>query len=151
MDVKVYLKQVRLYDTQINNKLEELAHMEDLATRITSFVKSDVVGGSHNQDKIGTAVAKIVDLQDEINQAIDAYVDLKQKISASLEGLKDAEELRVLHLRYFGKHDPENHRTNYLTWEEIAEEMHMTERNVRYVHGRALQSLRKVIGEEKRC
>ena len=149
MDVKAYLKKVELYDTQINNKLEELAHMEDLATRISSFVKPDVVGGSSEQDKIGTAVAKIVDLQNEVNEAIDAYIDVKRKISAALGHIKDADQLRVLHLRYFGQHDQETHRTHYLTWDEIAEEMHMTNRNVCYVHGRALQALKKVLGEGK--
>ena len=138
MDAKAYLKQVKLYDTHIDNKLEELKRLKDMVLRITSTMKDDVVSSSGSQDKFGETMAKIVDLQDEINHAVDSYVDLKREINKVLDQVTDADELAVLCKRYL----------QYKTWERIADEMCMTYRNVCYKHGRALQTVNKLIGYE---
>lgn len=136
-DAKEYLNQVRLCDTKINNKLEELSRLRDMVTKITATLKADVVGGGGSQDKLGDAVARIVDLQREINAAVDDYVDRSRAIAAIIDKISDAEQLQVLHKRYF----------EYKKWEEIACEMHMTYRNVCYIHGRALQSVAALLKE----
>lgn len=130
-DAKSYLQQVELIDTHINNNLDELDRLRAMTTKVTTTLKQDVVSGSGNQDKLGDAVARIVDLENEINQAIDAYVDRKKSISAILEQMNDSDQIKVLHKRYF----------EYKQWEQIACEMCMTYRNVCYIHGRALQTV----------
>ena len=140
MDAKAYLKQIKLYDTHIDNKLEELKRLKDMVLRITSTMKDEVVSSSGNQDKFGDTMAKIVDLQDEINKTVDEYIDLKAGISAVVDLVTDADELAVLCKRYM----------QYKTWEQIADEMHMTYRNVCYIHGRALQTVNRLIGYEGR-
>ena len=137
-DAKSYLLQAKLYDTHINNKLEELARLKDLSLRVTSSLKPDVVSTSGNHDKIGDAVAKIVDLETEINQAIDAYVDKKREISRLIEQVQDPDQLTVLHKRYI----------QYEHWEQIACEMGFTYRNICYIHGRALQAVTKLMKGE---
>jgi DNA-directed RNA polymerase specialized sigma subunit len=134
-DAKAYLQQVKLYDTHINNKLEELSRLRAMVTKITTTLKADVVGGGGNQDKVGDAVARIVDLQCEINEAVDDYVDRSREIAATIDQIADADQLAVLHKRYF----------EYKKWEEIACEMFMTYRNVCYIHGRALQSVSAIL------
>lgn len=134
-DAKEYLNQVRLLDTRINNKLEELSRLRAMVTKITTTLKADVVGGGGNQDKVGDAVARIVDLQREINEAVDDYVDRSREIAATIDQIADADQLAVLHKRYF----------EYKKWEEIACEMFMTYRNVCYIHGRALQSVSAIL------
>ncbi len=134
-DAKEYLNQVRLLDTRINNKLEELSRLRAMVTKITTTLKADVVGGGGNQDKVGDAVARIVDLQCEINEAVDDYVDRSREIAATIDQIADADQLAVLHKRYF----------EYKKWEEIACEMFMTYRNVCYIHGRALQSVSAIL------
>ena len=133
IDAKAYLQQVKVYDTHIDNKLEELARLKTLATQITSTIKPVVAFGGGNQDKLGTIVAKIVDLENEIDEAVDAYVDKRREASRLLEKLEDADQVAVLHKLYF----------EFKTWPEIALEMHMTKRNAQYIHGRALQHVRK--------
>ena len=132
-DAKTYLSQVELYDTHINNKLEELARLKELLRHITSSIKDVPVSGGGNQDKLGSAIAKIIDLENEINDAVDAYVDKRREVSKLLDRLEDADQVAVLHKLYF----------EFKTWPEIALEMHMTERNAQYIHGRALQHVRK--------
>lgn len=130
-DAKAYLKKVKLYDTHINNKLKELDRLKDMITKITSTLKDDVVGGSRPQDKIGDAVSRIVDLQCEINMEIDHYVDLKQEVRTLVAEIGDSDQLDVIYKRYF----------LYETFEQIACEMHMTFRNVCYIHGKALETV----------
>lgn len=139
MGVKEYLEQVKLFDAHINNKLDELERLKALVTKVTSTWKGDVVSGGGNQDKLGDAVARIVDLQNEVNQAIDDYIDKKKEIGAILDQVKDPDQLRVLYKRYF----------DGLTWEQIACDMHMTYRNVYYIHGRALQTVGRLLGDGK--
>lgn len=132
---KELLQQVKLCDTHINNNLEELSRLKDMVTHITATWKGDVVSGGGNQDKLGDAIAKIIDLEAEIKQAVDEYVDKKKQVGAIIEKIQDPDQLQVLHKRYF----------EYMAWEEIACDMHMTYRNVCYIHGRALQAVSELL------
>lgn len=134
-DVKRYLQQIRLYDSHINTKLEELQHLKEMVTRITPTLKDDVVSGGNSQDKLADAVVKIVDLEAEIDREIDSYVNAKQEISSVLDGIVDPDQLQVLHKRY----------VQYKTFEQIACDMNMTYRNVCYIHGKALLTVREIM------
>jgi DNA-directed RNA polymerase specialized sigma subunit len=132
---KKYLQQIRLYDSHINTKLKDLHQLKEMVTKITQTLKDDVVSGGGNQDKLGDAIAKIVDLKAEIDRDIDHYVAAKQEISATLDKLTDPDQLQVLHMRY----------VQNKTWEQIACDMHMTYRNVCYIHGKGLQSVNQIL------
>lgn len=134
-DVKRYLQQIRLYDSHINTKLDELQHLKEMVTRITPTLKDDVVSGGSSQDKLADAVVKIVDLEAEIDREIDSYVNAKQEISSVLDGIVDPDQLQVLHKRY----------VQYKTFEQIACDMNMTYRNVCYIHGKALLAVREIM------
>ena len=133
---KAYLQQVRLYDAHINNKLDELSQLKDMVYHITPILREDRVSGGGGQDRLGNTVAKIVDLEAEINRAVDAFIDKKREVSKTIEQIQNPDQVQVLHKRYF----------EYMTWEQIACDMHMTYRNVCYIHGRALQAVAEVIG-----
>lgn len=134
-DAKAYLRKIELLDAHINNKLNDLHTLRSLVTKITATISPVCVSGSGNQDKIGDAVAKIVDLQEDINRKIDQYVDLKREISAVLEQVQDPDQVKVLHKRYF----------EYSPWEKIACEMNYSFRNVCYIHGKALQAVEAIL------
>lgn len=135
MEAKQYLRKVKLCDTHINNKLRELEDLKAMVTKITATWKDDVVsGGGRSQDKLGDAVSRIIDLQKEINQEIDNYVDLKRDIKGIIDQIKNADQVNVLYKRYF----------LYETFEKIACDMHMTYRNVCYIHGKALEAVKEL-------
>ena len=100
-DAKAYLMQVELYDTHINNKLEELARLKELLRHITSSIKDVPVHGGGNQDKLGSAVSKIVDLENEINEKIDDLIWLKERLMNCINRLSKPEYITVLERRYF--------------------------------------------------
>lgn len=138
-DAKAYLRKIELLDAHINNKLNDLATLRTMVTKITATISPVAVSGSGSQDKLGDAVAKIVDLQTDINDQIDKYVELKREISAILEKMDDPDQVKVLHKRYF----------EYKPWERIACEMNYSFRNVCYIHGKALQSVEAILEDRK--
>ena len=139
-DVKIFLRQVKLYDTLTNNKLEELQALEDKVTKITASLGGEVVSGSRSQDKLGDAVARIVDLEREIKEDLDIYKLAKKQIIDVVDKLTDPEQVDVLYKLYFFDK----------SWGDIAEEMHMSERNAQYIHGRALQSVLAIMTGERK-
>lgn len=134
-EAQIYLKQIKLYDTHIDNKVQELDRLKGMATKVTTSLSLAPGHGSGNQDKLGDAVAKIIDLQAEVNQAIDAYVDKKREVCSVIEKIQDPDQVAVLHKRYI----------QYKHWEQIACEMNYTYRNVCYIHGRALQAVEELL------
>lgn len=136
-DAKEYLRQIRMYDTRINCAQEELDNLRSMTTKITATWKDDVVSGTGNQDKLGDAVAKIIDLQNGINSDIDKYIGTKAEVWALIKRIKDPDQFKVLYMRYF----------KYKHWEQIACDMNMTYRNVCYIHGRALQAVAELLKE----
>ena len=135
IDAKAYLKKIELLDAHINNKLNDLHSLKTMVTKITATISPVAVSGTGSQDKLGDAVAKIVDLQEEINQKIDRFVDMKREISMVLEKVQDPDQVKVLHKRYF----------EYKPWERIACEMNYSFRNVCYIHGKGLQAVQEIL------
>lgn len=139
-EAKEYLLQVKLCDVHINDRLEELAKLKALATKITSTWSSEPGGGSGNQDKLGDAVAKIIDLQREINEAIDDFADKKNEVRELLEQIQNPILLELLFKVYF----------QYQTLEQAACEMGYSYKQTTRLHGNALLVVRKLL-ENKRC
>lgn len=138
---KEYLCQIIRYDTQVNNKLAEVGRLSDLLTRVTPVLKED--GASHgggSQDKIATALAKVIDLKEEINQDIDHLVGLKKAAYDLLNRVENPQYVDVLHRRYF----------LHQSFEKIAVDLGYTYRNICYIHGKALVAFGEVLEAERK-
>ena len=133
-----YLLQVKLYDAHINNKLEELARLKALATKITSAWRQEAVSGGGSGDRLGDTVVRIADMQNEINTAINAYIDKKKEVKRIIEQVRNPDQLSVL-LKCYILHE---------TLEQVACDMGYSYRNVCYIHGRALQAVAEIIAKE---
>lgn len=139
---KEYLCQIIRYDTQINNKLAEVGRLSDLLTMVTPVLKED--GASHgggSQDKIATALAKVIDLKEEINQDIDHLIDLKKAAYDLLNRVENPQYVDVLHRRYF----------LHQSFEKIAVDLGYTYRNICYIHGKALVAFGEVLEAERKA
>lgn len=131
MKPKEWLDQIRRTDRRIQNKLEEITSLKEMLTSITATLSVEPVSHSGNDDKMGSAVAKIVDLENEIHVDLERFIDLKREVFETINGL-EPEEFDVLYLRYF----------KYMKWEEIADDMHYTCRHITRIHGEALENLK---------
>ena len=131
MTVKEYLGQAYRLDQRINSKLEQVASLNDLATKCTSTLTGMPRNPGHSISCMSDAVSKIVDLQAEINRDIDALVDLKRDIVALIKSVDNPEDQTLLELRYLC----------FKTWEQIAVDMSYNVRHVYRLHDEAVNSL----------
>lgn len=138
MTTKQYLNQIARINRMINNKLAEIYQLKTMVCSISVSANEDKVQSSSDKDKLGSSVAKIVDLENEINNAIDVYVNKKERIVSQIDSIKDIMEYQVLFSRYI----------EYKTFEQIAEDNEYSVRQILRIHGNALVEFEKKFGQE---
>lgn len=138
MTTKQYLNQIDRINRTINNKLAEIYQLKTMVCSISVSADEDKVQTSSDKDKLGNAVAKIVDLEMEINKTIDMYVGKRERIISQIDAITDIMEYQVLFSRYIeGK-----------TFEQIAEDNEYSVRQILRIHGNALVEFEKKFGQE---
>lgn len=106
-----WLDQVKKLDELINAKLAERTQLMDMATKITQEMTGMPHGGGVS-DKVGNVAAKLADLAKETDDLVDRYVDHRNLVIEILEKLPPM-EYGALH----------RHFIQYMTWEQVAEDM----------------------------
>ncbi|MGI6497266.1 MAG: DUF1492 domain-containing protein [Oscillospiraceae bacterium] len=128
MTAKEYLGQAYRLDQRINSKLEQVASLNELATKCTWALTGMPRSPSRRTSTMAEVVAKIVDLQTEINHDIDRLIDLKREMVKLIKSVDNTECQTLLELRYLC----------FKTWEQIAVDMGYTIDNVYRIHRKAL-------------
>jgi chromosome segregation ATPase len=100
MTAKEYLGQAYRLDQRINSKLEQVASLNELATKATSTLTGMPKNPNRATTKMADAVTKIVDLQAEINDDIDRLIDLKREIVTIIKTVNNTEYQTLLEKRY---------------------------------------------------
>ena len=111
MTAEQWLEQIKWLDERIDAKLAEREQLMALATKVTPSLDGMPHGGGVT-DKVGNVAVKLAALAEETNALVDRYVDERQKVIQALEQLP-TNEYAVLHKHY----------VQFMTWEDIAEEM----------------------------
>ena len=138
MTVKEYLSQAKFLDQRINSKIQQVAALNDLATKATSTLTGMPRNPNHATSTMEEAITKIIDLQAEINRDIDTLVDLKRDLSATIKAVGNTEYQTVLEKRYLC----------FQSWEQIAVEMGYDLRWLYRIHGKALDEVKAILGIE---
>lgn len=138
MKAKDYLKQIEKLDTLIQNKLAEKARWKDIALGITTNTEGERVQSSGSQQKMADAINRCIDIEREIDSFVDSMVDLKKEIIQTIEELNPT-EYDVLHKRYIQN----------MTFDEIAETKRKSKSWATTVHGRALQSVQRILDDRE--
>lgn len=131
MTAKEYLSQAFRLDQRINSKLEQIASLNELATKCTSTLTGMPRNPNCGTSAAADAIGKIIDLQAEINSDIDRLVDLKQELVKAIKAVDNTEHQILLELRYLC----------FKTWEQIAVEMNYRVRNIHKLHSEALKNI----------
>lgn len=132
MTVKEYLTKAYRLDQRINSKIEQVASLNDLATKATNTISDMPKNSSHSTSTMADIIVKIVDLQAEINNDIDCLIELKRDIVKAIKVLDNIEHQTLLELRYLC----------FKTWEQIAVDMGYNLRHVYRIHDAAVSSLK---------
>lgn len=114
MNVCERLEQVKKLDQLIDAKIAERDRLIALATNISPSPMDGMPFSNTGtvSQKIENAVINLIMLEQELEKIIDKYVDTKREIVRMLEKLP-ALEYGVLHRYYI----------QYMTWQEVAEDM----------------------------
>ena len=128
MTAKEYLSQAYRLDQRIDSKIEQVASLNDLATKCTSTITGMPHNPSGSTSTMADTVCKIIDLQAEINRDIDALVDLKREIIGVIKAVDNPEYQTLLEKRYLC----------FLHWEQIAVDMNYGIDNIFKLHKKAL-------------
>ena len=131
MTAKEYLGQAYRLDQRINSKLEQVASLNELATKATSTLTGMPKNPNRATSKMADAVAKIVDLQAEINNDIDRLVDLKREIVGVIKTVNNPEYQTLLELRFLCG----------CKWEEVAIKMGYSIQHTYRMRDRALRKV----------
>ena len=138
MTTKEYLNQVGRLNRMINNKLVEIAQLKELACSISAIQTGERVQATPNYDKIGTAYAKIDEMERKLDKLIDTYVDKKNHIIGQIDGIEDEMLYNILFARYIERK----------TFEKIATELEYSWRQIIRLHGKALKQFENQYGRE---
>jgi len=138
MTAKEYLRRYRETNQRIDSKLDEIAHLRELATKLSPT--AEISRNGDISDKVGKTAAKIVDLQQEINAEIDDIRRIRAEIEETIATVDDADCRLLLSLRYI----------NGYSWRRIAAKMAYSEDNVKgYLHQKALRKVENIIAKCK--
>ena len=134
---KKYLSQIQRMNRKIENKAAEAEQLRSMISNVSS-VKFDKVNvqTTPEQDKIGTAVSKIVDLENETSALVDELLAKRATIIEQIDSLDDVVFYHILSRRYVGG----------LDMNKIAREMGYTERHIRNVANKALKAFETKYG-----
>ena len=136
MTTKEYLGQIRRLSCRIDNKLSELYQFRTLSTSITIATGSEHIVSSPSNDKMDKTIVKIMEMEEDINKLINVLIEKKNVIVAQIDSLDDASEYEVLYLRYVSN----------MTFEEIAENMAYSTRQVIRIYNNALKNFENKFG-----
>lgn len=99
-DVKAILRNVRLVEEQIDVNLEDLVRLREQSIKITSVI-SDMPRSTGNQDKTGTIMAKIIDMESELLNKISIKKKARQQAEALIDLLDNPRHKMFLYRWYF--------------------------------------------------
>ena len=132
MTVKEYLSQAYRLDQRINSKLEQVASLNELATKCTSTLTGMPRNPNRGTSTMADAVGKIVDLQADINRDIDRLVDLKREMVRLIKAVDNTEYQTLLELRYLC----------FKTWEQISVDMGYSIQHIYRLREKAYDEIR---------
>jgi hypothetical protein len=132
MTAREYLSQAHRLEQRINAKVDQIASLNDLATKCTAVMTGMPHSPNSGSSTMADAVCKIVDLQEEISREVAQLVCLKREISTVIKNVENLEYQTLLERRYLCFH----------TWEQIALDMCYNIRHLYRIHEKALEEVR---------
>lgn len=134
LTAKQYLDQLRVIDTKINQKMEELADLMTAATSTGAIDYSKERVQTSPQNAQENRICKYVDLDAEINREIDEFVDIKHRVTKEIQELNVDYYIKILFKVY----------VQYKTVKDAANEIGLSYQYVRDLHKKALKAFEEL-------
>jgi DNA-directed RNA polymerase specialized sigma subunit len=130
MTAKQYLRQAYRLNELINSHTKELESLKLLLTSLPGidFSQEKVQGGKLPCDRTPNIISQIVELENEVKQEIENFITLKKEVHDVINAVTNPNEKLVLRYRYI----------EFLTWEQTANLMAYSIKQVHRIHSEAL-------------
>ncbi len=126
-----YLLRYRRLNQRIDRLLEEQSRWRERALKITPTL-SQAPGGGGSGSPIERPMDKVLEMEEEINEEIDTLQTIRHQIRDTLNQLTDESLKLLMEYRYI----------DGMTWEQIADKMNYSWRQVYRKHEEALSKIR---------
>lgn len=137
MTPKEYLQQYRDAVRRATAAQDHLAELRAMAERITPKYDGEPSGSHSSGDKLGAAVAKIIDAEERLDEQITMLIATEREVERTINSVKDSIMRKLLYERYI----------NGKTWEQIAVMLNYTYRRITQLHGNALLVVEQIMNE----
>lgn len=136
MTPKEYLQQYEFSVRQVRAIQDHIDSLRAMAERTTPAYGASEGSGSHAvSDKLGAAVAKIIDAEERLGYELELLEATEREVSKTISQVSDGTLRTLLYERYI----------NCKKWEQIAVDMNYSFRGVTKMHGRALQAVQEIM------
>ena len=130
MTAKEYLQQVYHLNEKIESKLEQIAHLQATATKVTTVITGVPSGGNRLSSRVEDAIINVQQQADFLADEITQLINVRREVAAAIATLENHNERIVLEYRYLC----------FYSWQQIAHVMRTGVRYVLKVHERALKN-----------
>ena len=139
MTAKEFLGQAYRLDQRINSKLQQIDSLRGLTQKVTQSYDNEVVSRTRNVSALEDAIIRLMEAEEQLNMQIDQLVDTKIEIGKLIDMVHNESYRLLLEKRYLC----------FLSWDQIAAEMHYSRRWVLNKHERALEVADKLLREKE--
>ena len=129
MTAKEYLSEAFNLKRRIEIKMKRAEVLRKLAERARAEISELPKSPNHLKSPMEEAMIKLLTVEEEILRDTDELTKVMRSIQSSINDVPDSSCRLILEMRYLA----------FMKWEDIASELGWTERNVFYVHGKALR------------
>ncbi|MEE5994202.1 MAG: DUF1492 domain-containing protein [Oscillospiraceae bacterium] len=134
MTAKEFLRPLKTVQTEIETLRDQLRTIHESLTAITPMYGERIgSSGSHNVHSMSDRICEAIDTEHELTEAIEKQIAVQSYIISAINEIPDIECRAVLHWRY----------VKQLSWNEVADKIHLTEPGVYKKHRIALNQLEK--------
>lgn len=139
MTAKEFLGQAYRLDQRINSKLQQIDSLRGLTQKVTQSYDNEVISRTRNVSSLEDAIIRLMEAEEQLNMQIDQLVDTKIEIGKLIDMVHNESYRLLLEKRYLC----------FLSWDQIAAEMHYSRRWVLNKHERALEVADKLLREKE--
>ncbi len=129
MTIKEYLQQKFILEKRIQDKEDELNELRAKIESAKSQKFAERVQTTQNVNNNADMIVEMLAFEEEIEKQKNDLIKLSREISKAINNVEKQEYKRVLELRYL----------KCLKWDDVADKMNVSERQVHRIHSKALK------------
>jgi len=135
MTAKEFLQQAYIAHGEVDIKLEQIAKLQSLATRVTTTLKNTPCGSAVSGSRIENSVVNIQEQISRLAEEVTNLLAIQEKVATAIKRVENPVERKILEYRYLC----------FFSWQQITLIMKASQRNIFLIHNQALKNFSVVL------